>query len=96
MIDIGPVTNGSRRSFRLNAATVAAVASVLGIIVYIGGFVSGYMLMRQNLTDLQIKVDGMQIRLEAALDRLTHIEADAHYTAQGIADLKKLQESLHR
>jgi cell division protein FtsX len=96
VIDIGPTTNGSRRTFRVNAATIAAVASVLGILVYVGGFISGYMLMRQNLTDLQTKVDGMQVRLDSVLDRLTHVEADAHYTAQGIADLKLLRAGTNR
>lgn len=87
---------GDRRSIRINAATVAAVASVLGIVVYLGGFISGYMLMRQNLTDLQDKVDKMQITQDAMSDRLTHVEADAHYTAQGIADLKALKAGTNR
>jgi len=86
----GPTTNGERRPYRINAATIAAVASVLGIIVYLGGFISGYMLMRQNLTDLQVRVGEMQTRLDAVLDRLTHVEADAHYAAQATADLKAL------
>lgn len=95
MIDMGPTAN-SPRGYRISAATIAAVASVLGIMVYIGGFVSGYMLMRQSLTDLQAKVDIMQSKVDEMADRLTHVEADAHYTAQGIADLKALKAGTNR
>jgi hypothetical protein len=72
------------------------VASSLGIFVYLGGFISGYMLMRQNLTDLQAKVDVMQVKLDTMSDRMTHVEADAHYSAQGIADLKALTAGTKR
>lgn len=96
MIDIGPTTNGERRPYRINAATIAAVASVLGIVVYLGGFISGYMLMRQNLTDLQVKVGEMQGHLESMSERMAHVEADAHYSAQGIADLKALTAGTKR
>ena len=90
MIEIGPTENGGRRSYHINAATIAAVASSLGIFVYLGGFISGYMLMRQNLTDIQVKVVELQSKLDIMSDRMAHVEADAHFTAQGVADLKAL------
>jgi hypothetical protein len=96
VIDVGQSITGGRRPYRINPATIAAIASSLGIVVYVAGFLSGYMLMRQNLTDLQNKVDTMQARMESVLERLSHVEADAHYTAQGIADLKALTAGTKR
>jgi cell division protein FtsX len=96
VIDVGSTTNGGRRSYRINAATIAAVASVLGIVVYLGGFISGYMLMRQNLTDLQASNIEIKAELAIVVARLTHVEDDSHYAAQGIADLKALTAGTKR
>jgi len=95
MIDVGPTSDG-RRTFHISAATIAAVASSLGIFVYAGGFITGYMMMRQNLTELQTRVVDMQAKLDGVSDRLTHVEADAHFTAQGVADLKALTAGTKR
>ena len=102
MIDVGPTAN-DRRSYRINAATIAAVSSSLGIVIFLGGFITGFLVMRQNLTDLQnsnaeIKMELSTVKTELAtmVTRLTHVEDDSHYAAQGIADLKALTAGTKR
>ena len=96
MIDIGPTSNGGRRAFRITAATIAAVSSTLGVVIFLGGFITGAMVMEQKLADLQIKVTDMQKHIELISDRMAHVEDDSHYAAQGIADLKALTAGTKR
>ena len=94
-MDIGPTTNG-RRSFHITAATIAAVSSSLGIVIFLGGFITGFLVMRQNLTDLQNKTAAIQSELSSISNRMTKIEDKMDYTVQGVADLKALTAGTHR
>jgi len=64
--------------------------------VFLGGFITGFLVMRTNLTDLQARVAGIESKLESISDRMTHVEADTHYAAQGVADLKALKAGTNR
>lgn len=107
MVDIGPTTNGSRRSIHINAATIGAVASTIGVLVYAIGFVSGALVLKSNVSDLQAGIIQIQRRQDAqselivsnredVANRLTKLEAKADYTTQGIADLKALKAGTGR
>jgi len=109
MIDIGP-TNGEhprRLGIHVTAATVGAIASTLGILIYAIGFVSGYLLLREHVTTLESgnvamvqRLDALSVEIvrdrETLSSRLTTLEAKADYTAQGIADLKALTAGTRR
>jgi len=96
MVDVGPTTNGARRSIHISAATIGAVASTIGILVYVIGFVSGYLMVRQNVSDLQASSVTILARLELLSERMTKLEDKADYTAQGVADLKALKAGTNR
>jgi hypothetical protein len=106
VIDVGP-SNGQRRQIHITAATVAAVSSVLGILVYAIGFVSGALVLKSNVDALQagnieIRGDLKALRDQAMLSReeesvrLTKLESKLDYTTQGIADLKALRAGTNR
>jgi hypothetical protein len=82
--------------YHLHAPTIAAVASVVGIVIYVAGFASGYIMMRQNLNDLQSKLIEMQAEMSSMSTRLIKLEDKVDYTAQGIADLKALTAGTKR
>jgi hypothetical protein len=96
VIDVGQTKNGTGRTFHVNAATIAATASSIGIVIFLGGFITGYLVMRQNLDDMRTSVAAIKSSLESLQSRLTHVEDDTHYAAQGIADLKALTAGTHR
>lgn len=100
MVDVMPA-NG-KRAYHISASTVAAIASCMGILVYVAGFVTGAMTLRDNVTNLQAGITVIQTRLndmnttivmdrETLSTRLTKLESESAYTAQGIADLKLLR-----
>ena len=109
MIDIGPSQNGTRPRLpiHVSAATIGAIASTIGVLVYAIGFISGALMLRQNVTDLRGGLVEIQSRLnimergnrddrEMLSTRLTKLESQAAYTAQGIADLKVLRAGTNR
>lgn len=102
MVDVTPSPINGKRTFHITASTVAAIASCLGVLVYAAGFVTGAMTLRDNVTNLQAGITVIQTRLNAmnttiVVDRemlstrLTKLESESAYTAQGIADLKLLR-----
>jgi hypothetical protein len=95
VIDIGPTSNG-KRSYRVNAATVAAVFSVLGSLLYAAGYVTSSLPMSGHLAVLQIHVAQIQASLDSVSTRLTKLEDKVDYTAQGVADLKALKAGTNR
>ena len=67
-----------------------AVASALGIILYLAGFVSGYLLLRESVSALQLSAAATSISIELLSTRLTKLEDKVEYTNQGVIDLKAL------
>jgi len=74
-----PKING----YQLHLPTIATIGAALAIVGYIVGWGSGYVVQREALQTLEVKVNDIQTRL-------THVEDDARYAAQGVADLKAL------
>ena len=97
MVDVGTTTNGGfRTSFRASAAVIAAVGSILSIVVFLGGFVVGALTLRSNVTTLQVDLADIKGRLDSVSNRLTKLEDKVDYTAQGVADLKALTAGTKR
>ena len=78
-----------------NGSTVTAVASAIGIVLYMAGFVSGYLLLRENVGTLQVAMSETQVSLELLSTRMTKLEDKVEYTNQGVADLKALLGTKH-
>lgn len=94
MVEVGATS--STRAFRVSAATVAAVASVLGILLYAAGYISAYLTVSKYVSDLQTSVGEIKASVGVISERLTHVEDDARYAAQNIADAKALKAGTNR
>jgi hypothetical protein len=86
MVYEAPKING----YQVHLPTLATIGAGLAIIGYIIGWGSGYVAQREALNGLQAKVGEVQGELTGVSNRLTHVEDDARYAAQGVADLKAL------
>ena len=75
---------------KFNGSLVVAVASSLGTILYLAGFVSGYLLLRENVTALQLAGAATTVSIELLSTRLTRLEDKVEYTNQGVVDLKAI------
>ena len=91
--------NGRWPSIRLSAAGVAAVSSAVTLVVFVIGFITGALTLKDNVSNLRQDYANLQERIdvlsrEAAADRgnvsnrLTAIETESKYANQGIAELK--------
>lgn len=82
-------SGGNRRStLSVNLPTVAAISSVLGLLVYAIGFVSGYMVYTRSIGDLLAENTNMQKHITSIETRVTEMQGDIKYTRQDIAELK--------
>lgn len=88
MIDVGTSTNGGRRQFHISATTISAVASTLGLVVFIFGFISGALTFKESVSTLQAGNIEIKNILGTLSTRVTVIETESKYTSQGIAELK--------
>jgi chromosome segregation ATPase len=86
-------------SVRIKLAQVISIAgacaSILGIFVFIGGFISGERYLSSELSSLRETVAELrsnnaatQDRLNSLGNRLTSIETDTKYISQGVAELR--------
>jgi len=97
MIDVGPTKNGSwHAAVHVSAASIGAIASVIGIFIYAIGFISGYLVLRDSVLSLQTGNAETKIIVQDISERLTKLEDKVDYTAQGIADLKALKAGINR
>ena len=98
MVDLGTSTtnNGFKTTFRASAATIAAIASILSILIFLGGFIAGALTLRENVNRLQTDLAEIKTRLDLMVGRLTKLEDKVDYTAQGVADLKALTAGTKR
>ena len=96
-IEVGQSSNGGfRTTFRAGAPVIAAVASILGILTFLGGYALAALTLRENVTTLQSNLSEIKGRLDSVSDRLTKLEDKVDYTAQGVADLKALTAGTKR
>jgi hypothetical protein len=79
-----------------------AIASIVGVLVFIGGFVTGERYLSSELTTLhetvadlrtgntatQERLNVLQDRLNGIDNRLTAVSADIKYISQGVAELR--------
>ena len=80
-------TNGKPRvSFSL--PTIAAFCSILSVLIYCVGFVTGYMAYTRSMSDLKIQNDKIAERLSAVETKVTETQGDVKYIGQSIAELK--------
>lgn len=73
-----------------NGSTVTVAASAIGVVIYLAGFISGYLLLRENVSTLQLSVAAATVSIELLSTRVTKLEDKVEYTNQGVADLKAL------
>ena len=96
-VEIGTSTNGGfRTSFRASAAVIAAVGSILSVVIFIGGFIAGALTLEHSVVTLQSDLGDIKLRLDSVSNRLTKLEDKVDYTAQGVADLKALTAGTKR
>lgn len=92
-------TNGDRPSIKINLPTLGALSAIAGVVIFLGGWIAGYLtfksemlILNQNLAGLQGQMNtlntGVTSDRQSVMNRLTNLEAEAKYISQGVAELK--------
>jgi hypothetical protein len=84
-----------RPSIRLTLPTIGAISAIVGVLVYVVGFATGYIAFKSEMSSLREQVAELragnastQDRLNNLGNRLTSIESDTKYISQGVAELR--------
>ena len=84
-----------RPSIRLSLPTLGAISSVLGVIIFLGGWVLGYMTFRSKMdtmtdTVASVKIDNAALRdsFNKLTNDFTEMKTDIKYISQGMAELR--------
>ena len=92
------ISNG-KHFFKVSAAYVAAVSSILGIVIFCGGWILGYVTFKSDVENLKEINKSVQTRLDILsghitedrqmlTNRLTGLESETKFISQGVAELK--------
>ena len=100
MASLEPQPNGNRwLAVRLSAPAIGAIGSCMTLVVFVIGFITGALTLKDSVSTLRHDNGELQRRIDvlsqdAATDRgnvsnrLTAVETEVKYTNQGIAELK--------
>lgn len=84
-----------KASIRFTLPTLGAISSIAAVFVYLGGFATGYVAfksemssLRENVSELRAGNTVTQDRINVLGNRLTSIEGDTKYISQGVAELR--------
>ena len=84
-------TNGGRQPWRFNisATTIAAVSATVGAILYVLGFVTGYMAYTRDMTQLLAGNSRIEIRASVVEQKVTEIQGDIKVVNTSIETVKQ-------
>ena len=87
-MNISMDTDGGKQRVSLSLPTIASVCSILGVVIFCGGFVVGYMAYTRSMTDLLAQNAEFAKRLTSVESKVIETQSDVKYIGQSISELK--------